>query len=46
MPGLTWLQQNVSDGIFFLLCSGNGKYATWGVVSGFVVMMVLDVGLG
>ncbi|XP_023705824.2 zinc transporter ZIP11 isoform X3 [Cryptotermes secundus] len=25
---------------------GNGKYATWGVIWGFVIMMMLDVGLG
>ncbi|XP_069702073.1 zinc transporter ZIP11 isoform X2 [Periplaneta americana] len=25
---------------------GNGKYATWGSIWGFIVMMVLDVGLG
>lgn len=25
---------------------GNGKYATWGAISGFIVMMILDVGLG
>lgn len=32
--------------LFFFLCSGNGKLASWTSILGFVIMMSLDVGLG
>ena len=28
------------------LCSGNGRLSSIGVITGFIVMMSLDVGLG